>query len=185
MKKKFVCLVFLLFCVSFARAPFSNPAFFGGNDNQVSIFWGAGVRHKSEFENLHTFGVNYSQPNEFFRLCGRRNAELIWKRGAGDLSHHDNFMLGLSQDMMTPAIWRFYVGAMLGIYIRSDSTNRISSLFTFGQKGFLGFIVNEHVTLEIYARHFSNGTLTTTNSGYDFVGLSANWNFGRAREREK
>ena len=70
----------------------------------------------------------------------------------------------------------FYTTLGLGIYIKSESTNRVSSKFTFGERFGLGYRINR-VNFEVYARHFSNGTLTDENSGQNFYALTLAFNF--------
>ena len=178
-KKSFICIVFLFFGAVFAEFPFENPAF-EEKKQQLALVLGQGIRdHKDlRFERLYSVGITYSQPYHFFRLPVRRNAEFIMHRGAGEFSRYNNWIAGLSQDFFTPQLWRMYLSLGIGAYIKSEKTDRISSLFTFGQKGALGFQVIDELRLEFFIRHFSNGTLTETSSGYDFIGLSAVWNFG-------
>ncbi|MDR0304203.1 MAG: acyloxyacyl hydrolase [Chitinispirillales bacterium] len=129
-------------------------------------------------EKLFIVGLNYSQPNDFFRLPGRRNVEFLTQRGIGELSQYNqNIIFGFSQDLISPAVWRLYGGINLGIYIKPQMTDRISSRFTFGERAFLGFRVIDELVLELYARHFSNGDLTGGNAGQNFIGLSVMWNF--------
>ena len=59
---------------------------------------------------------------------------------------------------------------------KSESTDIISSKFTFGERLGLGTNIGV-MNLEAYIRHFSNGTLTDKNSGQSFVGLSTEFKF--------
>jgi hypothetical protein len=177
MKIAFIILPFLFGAV-FAEIP--NPAF-GGKNNQLSVFFGQSVWGKHK-EKLFNFGFFYSQPNDFFRLPGRRNVELMTQRGAGKLSRYNNdAIFGFSQDLISPALWRMYAGINLGIYIKSEITDRIGSRFTFGERAFIGCKIIDDYVLELYARHFSNGDLTKENGGQNFIGLSVMWNFGKPR----
>jgi hypothetical protein len=179
--RNFFFAIFLFFGVVFADFPNST---FEEKHHQLTFVWGQGTRGNRHSENgvkieqLYSFGITYSQPQEFFRLPGRRNLEFMRHKGFGEFSRFNNWIFGGSQDVISPSLWRMYLGFGLGAYIKSEQTERISSLFTFGQKGLFGVQVKEYLRLELFARHFSNGTLTNTSSGYDFVGLSTIWNFG-------
>ena len=181
MNLRVFCLIFLAFGTVFAEFP--NSAF-EEKHHQLALVLGQGTRgnrHSAtgfRIEQLYSVSITYSQPNQFFRLPGRRNCEFIMHRGAGEFSRFNNLIWGLSQDVISPSLWRMYLGFGIGGYIKSEQTDRISSLFTFGQKGFLGVQVMEQIRLELFTRHFSNGTLTNTSTGYDFTGLSVIWNFG-------
>jgi hypothetical protein len=165
----------LLFAPQKVSAQIANPAFCG-KKNQASFHFGQSMRES--LEGLFFFGLDYSQPDEFFRLPGRINVEFMTQRGAGGLSkYNQNIIFGFSQDVITPPIWRLYGGINLGIYIKSQQTERISSRFTFGERAFLGFRIIDACVLEFFYRHFSNGDLTDINAGQNFMGLSAMWNF--------
>jgi len=168
-------LALLLFAPQKISAQIANPAFCG-KKNQASFHFGQSMR--GNLENLFFFGLDYSQPDEFFRLPGRINVEFMTQRGVGELSQYNqNIIFGFSQDLISPALWRLYGGINLGIYIKSQTTERISSRFTFGERAFLGFRVIDALVLELFYRHFSNGDLTDVNAGQNFMGLSAMWNF--------
>jgi len=170
--------LFFLLCLfgeSEARTPKLNPAF-GGKENQISAYFGVSVRN--ELEELFLAGVQYSQPNEFFRISGRRCIELMTAHGIGELSRYNQpLIFGLAQDVIFRLFGTVYTGINLGIYIKSNRTDRICSRFMFGEKMFLGFGFLENYRLELYGRHFSNGTLTENNSGQNFFGLSVMTNF--------
>jgi len=153
-----------------------NPAF-GGKDNQISLHFGQSLR--DSLENLFMVEARYSQPNEFFRIHGRRNMEFITARGASELARYNqNLIFGLSQDALTRLFHdSVYGGINLGIYIKSHVTDRISSRFTFGQRVFLAYKFSDFIAIEAFGRHFSNGTLTAQNSGQNFVGFTVIYNF--------
>ena len=158
-----------------AKKTKTNPSF-GSKECQVSVYFGASAR--KEIEDLFLVGVQYSQPNEFFRIHGRRSIELMTAHGIGDFSRYNQpLIFGLAQDVIFHLFGTMYAGINLGIYIKSNSTDRISSKFTFGEKVFLGFGLLENYRLEWYGRHFSNGTLTEQNGGQNFLGLSVIMNF--------
>jgi hypothetical protein len=181
-------MFFLIFFVFFLLLPkkisaqIPNPAFCEKN-NQASFHFGQSMR--GNLENLFLFGLNYSQPDQFFRLPGRINVEFMTQRGTNGFSkYNQNIIFGFSQDLISPAVWRMYGGINLGIYIKSQTTDRISSRFTFGERAFLGFRVIDALVLELFARHFSNGDLTNINAGQNFVGLSAMWNFSISKNKQ-
>lgn len=143
------------------------------SSNQLMIYTGQGFR-SSGVEDLYTVNIQYSQPNEFFRIPGRRNIEAgVFAFGDHEsgLDENNQFIAGVSQDIFLINSSFFYAGVGLGGYIKSKSTERISSKVTFGQKVFAGLNMNR-VIVEMYLRHYSNGTLTNKNSGQNFMGLS-------------
>ena len=177
---RFCVLCIFLLCLSGVHAegsPKSNPAF-GDKDNQVAVFFGASSRGGG-VENLFLGGVRYSQPNEFFRLHGRRSMELMTARGGSGLKRYNqDLIFGLVQDAIFSLPGPLYTGINLGIYIKSEITDRIDSRFTFGEKIFLGVGIFDDIRLELYGRHFSNGSLATSSDGsQNFVGLSVMKNF--------
>jgi len=171
-----VLYIFLLcLCAAQAKEPRSNPAF-GGRDNQISAHFGVSAR--GQIEELYLGGAQYSQPNRFFRIPGRQSIELMTAHGSGELSRYNQALIfGFAQDAVFPLFGPVYAGINLGIYIKSATTDRISSRFTFGERVFLGADIYEDYRLELYGRHFSNGTLTEKNGGQNFLGLSVMRNF--------
>lgn len=150
---------------------------FSGNENQISLSIGASTRSDT-IEDLYAFNFQYSQPNSFFNLPGRLNAELGgFFSGDSELEQYNLGIAGLSQDILHSFGDQFYVGVGLGGYIKSESTNRVSSKFTFGEKVFLGYNLNENSNVEVFVRHYSNGTITEFNSGQNFAGLSLTYNY--------
>ena len=149
---------------------------FGDAKHQISVHGGVSLRH--QFENLYMFEIQYSQANTFFGLDARQNLELITARGFGNAQKYSqDIILGISEDAIVFHTQRFYIGATLGAYIKSQKTDRISSKFTFGQKFFIGLKFLQNSAVELYVRHFSNGSLTELNSGQNFMGLSYTINF--------
>jgi lipid A 3-O-deacylase len=164
----------------------SNPMF-GGYKNQISVSGGQSLRVGVKSEKLFYADITYSQPTTFFRLPARRNLELAGLRGddcnrlicnedngypkTDNLSQYNLTLLGLSQDVVFLQRGKFYANARLGVYLKDIATNRISSRFTFGQRLALGYGLGR-VNLELYVRHFSNGSLTEQNSGQNFYGLT-------------
>ncbi|ODS23429.1 hypothetical protein AB835_08945 [Candidatus Endobugula sertula] len=182
MAQIFTFTILTLFCSSV----FANPMF-GEYQNQFSLSLGQSIRRGLNTEELFYADMTYSQPTTFFRRAARRNIELGGFKGndcteticsadngyprTANLSQYDLALFGLSGDVLLFSIGNFYTNVRLGAYIKSETTNRIRSAFTFGEKITFGYRMNR-INLEFYARHFSNGTLTNENSGQNFYGLS-------------
>ena len=112
------------------------------------------------------------------KICICLKFNTITARGFGDAQKYSqDIILGISEDAIVFHTQRFYIGATLGAYIKSQKTDRISSKFTFGQKFFIGLKFLQNSAMELYVRHFSNGSLTELNSGQNFMGLSYTINF--------
>ncbi|MDR3011725.1 MAG: hypothetical protein LBU70_00725 [Chitinispirillales bacterium] len=172
-----LCVVLLGFPIAASAAQISNPTF-NVKQNQISLAFGQSVQNNFEKFSIITFC--YSQPNEFFRLPGRRNIELITMRGGRGSSYQPNtqsLIFGLSQDAMSPAVWRMYLGINFGIYVESPISDRINSRVTFGERIFIGVNVTDNIVFELYNRHLPSGSLVYENSRQGFAGLSAMWNF--------
>lgn len=90
-------------------------------------------------------------------------------------SKYEQFILGGMEEIVLG--WeQFYLGIGLEAYIKSKSTDRISSAFTFGEK----VVIRSNFStfnIEVYYRHFSNGSLTGKNTGQDFIGLAVGYKF--------
>ena len=176
-----ICFILISFSYHSFASDIHNPIF-GSRDNQLSLWAGKSFRSDG-FEKLYSLNLQYSQPNTFFRLPGRRNIEIGGFTGGkheanekNDLSQYDQYIGGLSQDVLIFYGDNFYSGVGLGAYIKSESTSRISSKFTFGEKIFVGYSFGA-VSAELYVRHYSNGTLTKENAGQNFAGLALAYNF--------
>lgn len=169
-----------------------NNALIGAR-NQLSISMGQSVRSGFDIENLYMGSIVYSQPSTFFRIPAKINFEGIYIKGKDassgkkvganlypkelTLSDYNMGMLGISQDIQLFNIGGIYSSVGLGGYLKSKSTERVSSKFTFGEKVTLGYQFSNNVNLELYARHFSNGTLTDKNSGQNFYGLTLGYSY--------
>lgn len=150
-----------------------NPAFLGAQ-NAIRTEFGASISNKT-FEALLNAQIIYSQPNKILRLWGRVNIEVGGFVGFGVPKSLNLAMLGISQDGILP-IWSdlahsLYFGVGLGAYIKSKADSRVGSAFTFGERAFVGYAVGRF-TLEIYVKHYSNGTLSVPNKGYNFAGIA-------------
>ena len=71
--------------------------------------------------------------------------------------------------------WHF--GAGPGIGFQLNENDRIGSRLLFTFNIFLGYRFTEKFGMEIYTRHFSNGSTTPNNYSYGFYGLGATYNF--------
>lgn len=79
-------------------------------------------------------------------------------------------IVGISEQFEILSTKHFSFEAGLGGYLKKP-TDAVGSAFTFGERIALKTSL-ENFEVEIFYRHFSNGSFTADNSGYDFVGLS-------------
>lgn len=166
-----------------------NPMF-GSKQNQIMLHSGMSFRSNG-FEKLFHASLSYSQPDTFFRLPARNNIEAgvirgeDWEEGEStkyfknelNLSQYDTTILGLSKDVAVLSGTNSYLTVGLGAYIKNQTSNRIGSKFTFGQRIGVGYRFDSGLNIELFARHFSNGSLTQENSGQNFAGLSTGFSF--------
>lgn len=162
----------------FERYFAKNPAF-GDSQNSIRFEFGVSTRSKG-FENQYHAEFIYSQPNRFFHIHGRLNLEVGWIFGFGNKGEINTLNLafaGVSEDILLPLFvsengWNLYFGVGIGAYIKTKSEARIGSNFTFGERVFVGYFYNSF-NIEIFIKHFSNGTLARPNNGYNFFGITA------------
>lgn len=170
---------------TFERYFAKNPAF-GKKQNSIRFEFGASVR-SSGFENHYQAESIYSQPNRLFRLHGRLNLEVggffgfYDARLKSDLGALNLAFAGVSEDILLPLFvgensGNLYVGAGIGAYIKSKGDGRVISNFTFGERAFVGYFYDSF-NIEIFIKHFSNGTLARPNAGHNFFGITAGWVF--------
>ena len=161
-----------------------NPIF-QDNKNTLKLI-GALDFSPSGFSHLGALGIHYGQPNTFFRLPGRMALEFEGFIGSGNEKELGQIILGVAQDVILPIRYtNFYIGASIGIYIRTLIDTRIGSAFTFGEKIFIGYAyyANSENTggggysCEIFIKHYSNGSLTSVNKGFNFFGMSVGYSF--------
>lgn len=169
-----------------------NPLFANADKHQISHSSGISFRSKG-VENLYSLMGQYSVPRTFFTFSARNNLEfggMVGKKNRGHrmdcssdgssaaCTQFNQAMLGISKDVVLFSVHHLYVGVGLGGYLKSkaDSDERINSLFTFGEKFFLGYNWGT-INTELYVRHFSNASLTNKNSGYNFAGAAVSYNF--------
>lgn len=141
-----VLSIFVLIFTTFQSKAAPNTLF-NDNKHQISLYPGISLRDK--LENLYVFEIQYSQGNTFFGLDGRQNIEILTAQGIGAFSkYNQHIILGISEDVVLYAYDKFYTGASLGAYIKSATTDRISSKFTFGQKIFVGLHISQKTQLK-------------------------------------
>ena len=163
----------------------TNPAF-SDKQNAIRLEFGASVRRSKGFENLYQVEFIYSQPNRFFRIHGRLNVEVGgffgFGRGFGEvnLSALNLAFAGVSEDILLPLLvgqnGNLYAGLGIGAYIKSKGEVRVGSNFTFGERVFVGYLW-QNFSIEIFVKHFSNGTLTLPNNGHNFFGITSGYVF--------
>ena len=185
MKKICIC-AFSLF-VSVPMAYGQNVMFGPDAKNSFSLYVSNGTDCGSLFKIVNPFDwryspmnlimIGYSQPMELLRLPGRVNVNAMQNIAYGS-AHGLSFMgIGISWDIAFLNWHGFYVGAGLGPYMRDNRDRWVSSRLFFGEKFFIGKNINDDWRIEFMTTHFSNGDLTETNFGFNFVGFSVNYSF--------
>ena len=159
-----------------------NPVF-QDNKNTLKLI-GALDFSPSGFSSLGALGIHYGQPSTFFRLPARMVLEFEGFIGSGKEKALNQIIFGASWDAILPIYYtNFYAGAGIGIYIRTLIDTRIGSAFTFGEKIFIGYRRNINkggggvYSCEIFIKHYSNGSLTSINKGFNFFGMSVGYSF--------
>ena len=142
---------------SFSGVDFYHPKhcrtnhIFGDYKNQISGYAGYAFGGMDD-EKYNALGMlQYSQPTEIFRLTGRQNLHLGYVNGDTD--------------------W-FLASVGIGAFIRTSTTDKLNSRFTFGERAFVGYNITQTSRAEFFVQHFSNGDLTDKNMGYNFFGIS-------------
>lgn len=87
----------------------------------------------------------------------------------------ETLMVGVSEQFEIVSTQHLTLEVGLGGYLKKP-TDPVGSVFTFGERIALISQVN-NLEIEVFYRHFSNGSFTSDNSGYDFVGLSFHSSF--------
>lgn len=182
-----ILLAIFLCLVPVAVRAESNIMFGEGDINSLSIHVAMGTGSGSllhliypgewEIVPMNMIMATYAQPMTIFRMPARANA-IIMQNTAYHSAHGLSFFgVGLSWDI-APFNWRgFYIGAGLGPYYRNNYDRWVSSRLFFGEKLFIGRVIDEHIRAEFFTIHFSNGDFTETNLGFNFFGLSLNYSF--------
>ena len=131
----------------------------------------------------HYFNANliYAQPNRIFKLPGRLNFEIGGFFTPANQTHIYNFaIIGISQDVIFPIypsdFGNLFLGVGIGLYLKSKVDDRVGSAITFGERLFVGYMVEDY-DIELYYKHYSNGTIEIPNGGHDFWGISFGYCF--------
>ncbi|MBO7509269.1 MAG: acyloxyacyl hydrolase [Alphaproteobacteria bacterium] len=184
--RKIFPAVFL--CLFATTAHSESNIMFGENDtNSVAIHIAPGTGSGSllhliypgewEFVPMTMIMANYAQPMTIFRMPARVSANIMQNFAYNSTRGLSFFGVGLSWDI-APFNWHgFYIGAGLGPYYRNNYDRWVSSRLVFGEKFFIGRVINEHIRAELFTIHFSNGDFTETNLGFNFAGLSLHYSF--------
>lgn len=150
-----------------------------GTASQLSWETAVGLPNKHA-ESQYYAAVLLRRRNQFFGLSSYRVYELgsitrtTCYRCASDSeergSEIETLMLGVSEQFDVVSTRYLTLEAGLGGYVKKP-TDSVGSVFTFGER--IGVRSNvKRFEVEVFYRHFSNGSFTSDNSGYDFVGLS-------------
>lgn len=148
----------------------------GTYQNQINLSAGTSFRGDGFERDFMAFDFAYSQPNTFFRRDAKRNIHLSRYQGTNsDGIEEEINLFGLSQDVLFGALNGYFVVG-LGAFISSDDTNRIGSKFFFRER--IGVGATYHAfNVELFAMHYSNGTLQTPNSGENFAMVSVGYRY--------
>lgn len=121
--------------------------------------------------------VSYAQPMQILRMPSRMNISVV-QNIAYESSKGLSFIgVGASWDIALLQYRGFYMGIGIGPYYRDNRDRWVSSRLMFGEKVFLGKNISDNWRAELFTIHFSNGDLTETNSGFNFVGIGINYSF--------
>ena len=184
--QKLLSIVLLVFMTMPAFAS-ENPMFGAGNKNQITLNIAQSTGNHNIRKLIWPFDwdiysqtlimATYSQPVEIFRLPSRMNLSIV-QNIAYESSNGLSFIgAGVSWDIALLQYRGFYFGVGIGPYYRDNHDRWVSSRLFFGEKVFIGKDISEHWRGELFTIHFSNGDLTETNSGFNFVGLGAIYSF--------
>lgn len=176
---KYFCMLPLFSYGSFLQENnlLSNLAF---ENNEHSLRLEFSIPTSLEKRYLST-NLIYAQPNRIFKLPARLNLEIgVFFTPPPRQSLHTFAIIGISQDVVLPIypskFGNLFLGVGIGLYLKSQGDKRIGSAVTFGERFFLGYFF-ESFNIELYYKHYSNGTLQLPNSGYDFWGISFGYCF--------
>ncbi len=121
--------------------------------------------------------AQYSQPTEIFRLDARINLNMIQNLGYNGGHGLSFFGMGISWDVALLQYHDMYMGIGMGPYMRNKSDRWVDSRLTFGEKFFIGKNISNALRMEIFTIHFSNGSFTYPNRGFNFAGLAVTYSF--------
>ncbi len=184
MKK--ITFLFVFMCAITAHAA-ENPMFGDGHINSVSLSVANGTGKGSllhlvypgdwDFGPMTFLIATYSQPTDVLRLPARVNVSVMQNIAHDSARGLSFFGVGASWDVALIKYSGFYLGAGIGPYYRDNHDRWVSSRLFFGEKLFVGKKISPHWRAELFTIHFSNGDLTKTNHGFNFLGLSVNYSF--------
>ena len=187
MKKSIISFLLLITVPAFAKSEKPNPMFGENTDNAIAIYVAQGTSPGSllklvnpflwDFEPMTNLMLQYSQPLEIFRLPARMNLAIVQNLG---YSHDDglNFIAaGISWDVSLIDWHGFYLGVGIGPYMRDSGDRYVESRLVFGERVFIGKNISDKWRIELFTQHFSNGSFTEINRGFNFTGLAVNYSF--------
>ena len=173
--------IFTMLFLMLANASSYANTVFSDHQNQFSLSGGQ-TTHK-KMGAVYYMDASYSQPTTFFRREARRNVEaghfqsyLVDDNKYENLIEYKVNFFGLSKDVVLFSVGNFYTTARLGLYIKDVTDDRIGSKVTFGESISFGYSKNKFI-IELFGRHFSNGSLTEYNAGHDFFGVKIGYNY--------
>lgn len=147
-------------------------------DNSIRIEFSSSLSANRRYFNANLI---YAQPNRIFKLPGRLNFEIGGFFTPTNQIHTYNFaIIGISQDVIFPLypsnFGNLFFGVGIGLYLKSKIDDRVGSAITFGERFFFGYMIKGY-DIELYYKHYSNGTIETPNSGHDLWGISFGYCF--------
>lgn len=176
--KKVHLLTCLVFAVIFSKDAAAKVGF--SVDHLLSWETAVGLLNDEQSESHYYAAVVVRTSNQFFGWPSQRAYELggiaVIERDVSVRRPEDRALMletpiiGVSENFEIVSNKYFSLEVGIGGYLKKP-TNSVGSVFTFGERVALKSSIKSF-EMEIFYRHFSNGSFTTDNSGYDFVGLS-------------
>lgn len=164
-----------------------SNVFFGDKINSITIY-GAQSTGSGTLLKLIQPGIwdispqtflmaQYGQPVKFFRLDSRLNLNL-GQNIAYRSSHGLSFTgIGISIDSALFQYNDWYFGVGIGPFMRNKTDRWVNSRLVFKEKVFIGKNFSENWNFEIFSVHFSNGSFTDENKGFNFFGAGVGYKF--------
>ena len=183
--KKYISVLAILTLVMPAHA--ETNVFFGDEINSLTVYGtystGSGTLFKLINPAIWNFYpqifamVQYSQPITFFRLDSRLNLN-VGQNFAYDSSAGLSFGgIGISVDTAILQYKGWYTGIGIGPFMRDSRDRWVESRLVFEEKFFIGKNINERWNVELTTIHFSNGSFTSANEGFNFFGFGFGYKF--------
>lgn len=160
------------------------------DDSSLILETGVSWKNNS-LEDLYYYSLAYKRPSSLFGmptqlsievggLSGRRCSAVSCtgeeaNNAGAHLNEFDTPLAGISQEIKLFDHRYFDISFSLGGYLKKPSS-RVGSTFTFGER----LAINSHISnyhFSAFIRHFSNASMTSDNSGHNFVGLSLSGKF--------